>query len=393
MALSPLPPLFSSEFIKDPYPAYKHLRETEPVYKVMLPSGFPAWLVTGYREAAEVLKDNRFMKDFSKLYGEHFSIYTNNMLFSDPPDHRRLRGLVQQAFTSIMIEGMRERVESIAAGLLDAAEKKGSMELINDYAFQLPIIVICEILGIPDQDRDRFRLWSNSIIGSLEPESSSQVGLHMAQFKEYLSNWFSHVRNNPGDDLISHLLLAEENGEMLTEEEIYGVVSLLIIAGHETTVNLIGNGAAALFDHPEQLALLKEKHELMNGAIEELLRYNGPVEFSTDRFAGEDINFHGAAIKRGDFVIVALNSANRDSYLTDNPDVLDITRSKSRHLAFGSGIHHCLGAPLARMEGQIALGMLFERFPHAKPAISLQDLEWRPGMIVRGIKELPLLLK
>ncbi|MDO3412294.1 cytochrome P450 [Saccharibacillus sp. CPCC 101409] len=385
--------LFTPEFTQNPYPAYARMREDEPIAKLMFPDGQFGWMITRYEDAAEILKDNRFIKDMTKIYGSAGqSIFTSNMLFSDPPDHRRLRGLVQKAFTPKMIESMREHIQQIADGLLDRLEGRNEMKLIDDYAFPLPIIVISEILGVPIEDQDKFRVWSNSIIGASNSEGGPDVYRHTQEFIEYLGRWFEKVRREPGDDLISQLIQAEEAGERLSEQEIYGVVSLLIIAGHETTVNLIGNGMISLLQHPEQRKLLQGDPTLIRGAIEEMLRYNGPVEFSTSRWAGEDIEFRGHSMKQGDMVVVALDSANRDGEQFPDPDLFDIQRERSRHLAFGHGIHLCLGAPLARLEGEIAVNTLLRRFPNLQLAADAGELEWRPGMIVRGVKEIPLSL-
>lgn len=390
---SPKEELFTPSFTRDPYPVYEKLRQSDPLFKVMFPDGTYGWLVTTYVDAVDVLKDPRFIKDMTKVYGpESQSPFTSNMLFSDPPDHKRLRGLVQKAFTPQMINGMRDHIQSIADRLLDKAAGTGHMKLIDDYAFPLPIIVISEILGVPLEDQDKFRIWSNSIIGASNQETEPEVYQHMQEFVEYLRVWFEKVRVNPGEDLISQLIAAEEAGDRLTEQELFGVVTLLIIAGHETTVNLIGNGVLALLEHPEQRRLLQEQPERIHGAIEEMLRYNGPVEFSTSRWAGEEMEFRGRQMQKGDLVIVALDSANRDEQQFSDPDVFDITRERSRHLAFGQGIHLCLGAPLARLEGEIAVNTLLRRFPHLQLQEGVEELEWRPGMIVRGVKEIPLAL-
>nr|WP_235945768.1 cytochrome P450 [Saccharibacillus alkalitolerans] len=385
--------LFTPGFAQDPYPVYARMREEEPIAKLMFPDGQFGWMITRYEDAVDVLKDNRFIKDMTKIFGNGYqSIFTSNMLFSDPPDHRRLRGLVQQGFTPKLVESMREHIQQIADGLLDAVEGRSEMSLIDDFAFPLPIIVISEILGVPIEDQDKFRVWSNSIIGASNSEEGPQVYQHMQEFTAYLGQWFEKVRQEPGDDLISQLIMAEEAGEKLSEQEIYGVVALLIIAGHETTVNLIGNGMISLLQHPDQLRKLQEDPSLVKGAIEEMLRYNGPVEFSTSRWAGEDLEFRGHQMKRGDLVVVALDSADRDGEQFADPDLFDITRERSRHLAFGHGIHMCLGAPLARLEGEIAVNTLLRRFPNIRLREDAGELEWRPGMIVRGVKEIPLSL-
>lgn len=390
---SELPALFSEQFTQNPYPVYDKLRETDPVHQVRFPDGQLGWLVTRYEEATEVLKDPRFIKDFSKLYGssmDQMSVFTQNMLFSDPPDHKRLRGLAQKAFTPKLIAGMRDHIQEIADELLDPLSDRSSINLIDEFAFPLPIIVICEILGVPSEDRNKFRLWSNSLIEGTSGESGVSMFEHMNQFIQYLGEWFAKVRENPGTDLISQLIIAEEEGDRLTEKELFGVVSLLIIAGHETTVNLIGNTILALLKYPEQQQYLRDHPEQIPQALEESLRYNGPVEFSTSRWAAEAIDFHGKQIRPGDLVVVSLNAANHDPEKFDQPEIFDVTREKSPHLAFGMGIHFCLGAPLARLEGEIAIASLLQRFPDMQLAIDENELEWRPGMIVRGVKEMPI---
>lgn len=387
------PKLFSDEFTQNPYPAYSKLREMDPVHQVRFPDGQQGWLITRYEDGIAVLKDQRFIKDFSKLYGssmDQMSVFTQNMLFSDPPDHKRLRGLAQKAFTPKMINGMRGRIEEITQELLDGMKGKRQINLIDEFAFPLPIIVICEILGVPSEDRDKFRLWSNSLIEGTSGEAGVSVYEHMTQFVEYLGQWFAKVREQPGEDLISKLIIAEEEGDRLTEKELYGVVSLLIIAGHETTVNLIGNTVLALLAFPDQQQLLREQPELITQAIEESLRFNGPVEFSTSRWANEDMEFRGKQFHRGDLVVVSLNAANHDADHFSKPEIFDISREKSPHLAFGMGIHFCLGAPLARLEGEIAITGLLKNFTNMKLAVEESELDWRPGMIVRGVKEIPL---
>lgn len=387
--------LFTDTFTKNPYPAYTVLRREDPVSRVLLPDGNYAWFITRYKDAFEALNDHRFIKDYSKIddsESRYKSVFSQNMLFSDMPEHKRLRGLVSKAFTPKMIAGMRERIQEITDKLLDEMEGKKNIDFIDEFAFPLPIIVICEMLGIPVEDRDNFRTWSNAMIEGTNDAKDENLSEHMKAFVQYLSNRFAIVRESPGDDLISQLIIAEQEGDRLTEQELYGVVSLLIIAGHETTVNLIGNSIMALLEHPDQLELLKNQPKLIHTAIEEVLRYNDPVEYSTSRWAGEDLEFKGASISKGDLVIVVLNSANHDPSQFNDPEVFDITREKSRHLAFGKGIHTCLGAPLARLEGEVAIRGFIKRFSNAKMRADSSDLQWRPGMIVRGVRELPITL-
>ncbi|MBP2000102.1 cytochrome P450 [Paenibacillus shirakamiensis] len=384
--------LFTKEFTTNPFPTYAGLRETNPMYRCVFPDGQSGWMVTRYEDAVKAFKEARLIKDRSMIAGisEHQSVFTQNMLFSDPPDHKRLRGLVQKSFTPRLVEEMRGRIQEITDELLKELKGREHIHLIDEFAFPLPIIVICEILGVPAEDRDKFRLWSTSLIEGRNGEYANDMQQHMKDFIHYLKFMFEKLRDTPGSDLISQLIVSEEDGDTLTEGELYGVVTLLIIAGHETTVNLIGNTVLALLEHPEQLELLRNQPELIHSAIEESLRYNGPVEFSTSRWAREDFDFRGTRFKKGEMIIVALSSTNRDSMEFDHPNEFDITKEKSPHLAFGKGIHMCLGAPLARLEGEIAIRSLLKHFPLMKLDVDRNDLEWRPGMIVRGVKEIPL---
>jgi len=361
------------------------------------------WLVTRYDDVVAVLKDERFAKDWRSAMTpeqlaqippipEVMKPLSENMLDKDPPDHERLRRLVSKAFTPRLIERMRPRVQEIADTLLDAVKDKGGMDLIDDYAFPLPITVIAELLGVPVEDRNRFREWSDAAVsGDTTQEYVEKILLpYMQAFIDYLRVLFEEKRKNPRDDLISALVLAEEAGDKLSEDELLGMVFLLLVAGHETTVNLIGNGTLALLQHPEQLQKLKEDPSLIKPAIEELLRYDGPVETSTERFAREDVAIGNTVIPKGEMVMVVIAAADHDPERFPEPDALDITRADNKHLAFGKGIHHCLGAPLARMEGQIALGTLLRRMPDLWLKGSLESLTWRPGMVLRGLKGLPV---
>ena len=239
--------MFTKEFTHNPYPVYEKLRQSDPILNLQFPDGRFGWLISNYEQAVEALKDGRFSKDIAKAMGqEQTSVFSTNMLFSDPPDHKRLRGLVQKGFTPQRIADMRGHIQEIADNLLDAVSSKDTINLIDEYAFKLPIIVISEILGVPTEDQDKFRVWSNSIIGASNQEMNEQVVQHMNEFIAYLKDWFAKVREQPGDDMISQLVIAENQGDRLSEQELYGVVTLMIIAGHETTVNLIGNGVLAL---------------------------------------------------------------------------------------------------------------------------------------------------
>ena len=403
MAQTPKADLFDPAFKANPYPPYAELRSEAPVYRAELPDGRGVWLVTRYDDVVAVLKDERFAKDWRSAMTpeqlaqippipEVMKPLSENMLDKDPPDHERLRRLVSKAFTPRLIERMRPRVQEIADTLLDAVEDKGGMDLIDDYAFPLPITVIAELLGVPVEDRNRFREWSDAAVsGDTTQEYVEKILLpHMQAFIDYLRALFEEKRENPKDDLISALVLAEEAGDKLSEDELLAMVFLLLIAGHETTVNLIGNGTMALLQNPDQLQKLKDDPSLIKPAIEELLRYDGPVETSTERFAREDVAIGGTVIPKGEMVMVVIAVADHDPERFPEPDTLDIARADNKHLAFGKGIHHCLGAPLARMEGQIALGTLLRRMPDLRLRGSPESLTWRPGMVLRGLRGLPV---
>lgn len=385
--------VLSKEFTQNPYPTFGRLRENDPIYRTLMPSGQYAWIITRYEDAVAVLKDQRFIKDYTKLTdGDSGSGgMANTMLFSDLPDHKRLRSLVQLAFTPRMIEGLRGRIEEITNELLDSVKGKSEMNFIDDFAFPLPIIVICEMLGVPTEDRNKFRDWSNTLVEATNnPEQTEGTQGSLMAFMGYLQEWITKRRQDPQDDLITQLIQAEEKGDHFTEQELVSLVFLLIIAGHETTVNLISNGVLALLEHPEQKEKLQKQPELIHTAVEEFLRYDGAVEFSTDRWAGETIEFAGKTIPKGDLVLVAIDSADRDPEQFKDPDVFDITREKSRHIAFGKGIHSCLGAPLARLEAEVAINTLLRRLPNLRMTTDPETLQWRPGMLIRGLKELPL---
>ena len=403
MSQPPRVDLLDPVFKANPYPTYARLRSTAPVHRAELPDGRGVWLITRYDDVLAVLKDERFVKDWRKVLTPEqlaqippippvMEPLSRNMLDTDPPDHERLRALVSRAFTPRLVERMRPRVQAIADGLLNAVQERGEMDLIDDYAFPLPITVIAELLGVPAEDRNSFREWSDAAVsGNATQEYLEQILIpHMTAFTDYLRALFEEKRKNPEDDLVSALVRAEEAGDKLSEHELLGMVFLLLVAGHETTVNLIGNGVLALLQHPDQLRQLKEEPSLIKPAVEELLRYDGPVETSTERFAREDVDMGGMVIPKGEMVLVVLAAADHDPERFADPDELDITRADNRHLAFGKGIHHCLGAPLARMEGQIAISTLLRRMPDLRLKGSLDSLSWRPGLILRGLRGLPV---
>jgi len=405
MSQLPLMEPFGAATKSNPYPIYAHLRAHRPVHRLPLPDGRGLWLITRYDDVERALRNPRLVKnprnaldlDQLPLFPDEARPMLEHMLSADPPVHTRLRALVHKAFTPRLVERLRPRVQQIADKLLDSVQHQGEagkMDLIDDYAFPLPIIVITELLGVPSKDGAKFRAWSNAVVGvevagdcELFPEPRRAA---LTNFAAYLRSLFEEKRANPKDDLVSALLLAEEEGDTLSEGELVAMVFLLLIAGHETTVNLIGNGVLALLRHPDQLRKLRDDLTLIGPAVEELLRYDGPVETSTFRYAAEDITIDGVTIHKGDTVLVVLASANRDAARFADADQLNITRADNRHLAFGKGIHFCLGAPLARMEGQIAIGTLIRRMPALQSAVPLDQLEWRPGTLIRGLRAFPV---
>jgi len=403
----PPPPqvdLFDPTFQANPYPTYAQLRSTAPVHRVTLPDGRRVWLVTRYDDVASVLKDERFAKNWrnapppeqlaqmSPIPVELMKLQIGNFLYEDPPDHKRLRTLVSKAFTPRLIERIRGRVQGMADALLDAVKNKGEMDLIDDYAFPLPITVIAELLGVPAEDRYKFREWTVAAVsGNWTQEYVEKVLIpHMRAFTDYLRAMFEEKRKNPEDDLTSALVRAEEAGDKLSEAELLGTLFLLLVAGFETTVNLIGNGTLALLQHPDQLQKLRDDPWLIKTAIEELLRYDGPVEISTERFVREDVTIGETVIPKGEVVMLVFASADHDPERIPEPDTLDITRTDNKHLAFGGGIHYCLGAPLARMEGQIAIGTLLRRMPNLRLKGSPESLRWGTGVMGRGLQGLPV---
>ncbi|MBT2291503.1 cytochrome P450 [Paenibacillus albidus] len=389
----------NKEFINNPFPVYSELRNNDPVHRFLLPSGQFAWIISRYEDAAEILQDSRFVTSSPYAGNEagagppHQEIISRNLLSVNPEDHRRLRRLIQKAFTPRMIERLRGRIEDISKELLDVIQTKEirEMDLIDDYAFPLPIIVICEMLGVPVEDQDKFREWSNIIMeGVNNTEFNQKSDEAMALFVDYLHSLITKRRSALQEDLISDLISVEEDGDVLSEQELYALVFVLIIAGHETTVNLIGNGMLALLINPDQKQLLLEDPELIQPAIEEILRYNGPAEVSNIRWAAEDVEYKGKQIRQGDMLFVSFSSANRDPQQFPDPDTFDITRKVNNHIAFGKGIHYCLGAPLARLEGEIAIAALLREMPNIQLKRPEESLDWRPGMIIRGLKELPV---
>lgn len=401
-----VPELFTWEFATDPYPSYAWLREHAPVRRTTLPSGVEAWLVTRYADAKRALADPRLSKNpvhhaeqphakgKTGIPGERGAELMTHLLNIDPPDHTRLRRLVSQAFTPRRVAEFAPRVQELTDGLIDGFAAKGEADLIHDFAFPLPIYAICELLGVPREDQDDFRDWAGMMIRHGGGPRGG-VARSVKKMRRYLAELIHRKRDEPGDDLISGLIRASDDGEHLTENEAAAMAFILLFAGFETTVNLVGNGVYALLRHPEQRERLQRslaagESALLATGIEELLRYDGPVELATWRYATEPVQLGGQDVAVGDPVLVVLAAADRDPERFDDPDRLDLSRSDNKHLGYGHGIHYCLGAPLARLEGQAALGTLLTRLPDLRLAVDPSELRWRGGLIMRGLRTLPV---
>ncbi|MFF4646650.1 cytochrome P450 [Streptomyces sp. NPDC001389] len=387
----------SPDFVRDPYPVYARLRERGPVHHVRTPDGERIWLVVGHDACRAAFTDPRLSRDWRRsgdigqiISAEQDDPSLAHMLMSDPPDHTRLRRLVAREFTPRRIEALAPRIQQITDELLDAMEASGERraDLVGAFAFPLPMTVICELLGVPALDRESFRDWSDEMVARTSPQAQAAAYEAMPR---YLTGLIDAKRAEPGDDLLSAMIHAvDEGGDRLSPSELIGMCVLLLIAGHETTVNMIGNGMRALFAHPEQLADLRADFGLLDGAIEEMLRYDGPVETCTERLALEDVEMGGAVIPKGSAVLIAMADADRDPARFEDPARFDIRRDARGHIAFGHGLHHCLGAPLARLEGRIALRSLLERFPELTGDADEAKLPWIPGMLIRGVRQLPV---
>lgn len=405
-AAPPAPELFTWEFATDPYPAYAWLREHSPVHRTTLPSGVEAWLVTRYADAREALADARLSKNPAHhaesahakgktgIPGERNAELMTHLLNIDPPDHTRLRRLVSKAFTPRRIAEFAPRVQELTDRLIDGFIERGEADLIHEFAFPLPIYAICDLLGVPSEDQDDFRDWAGMMIRHGGGPRGG-VARSVKKMRGYLLELIHRKRENPGDDLISGLIRASDHGEHLTENEAAAMAFILLFAGFETTVNLIGNSVHTLLGHPEQRERLQRslaagETELLATGLEELLRFDGPVELATWRYATEALTIGGQRIGEGDPVLVVLAAADRDPDRFGGPDTLDLARRDNQHLGYGHGIHYCLGAPLARLEGQAALATLLKRCPDLRLAGEPADLRWRGGLIMRGLRTLPV---
>ena len=399
----------SPEVIANPYPSYDHMRTLEPVH---WNPETPCWELTRYTDVEPVFR-GRFMsadrmsiiearipESLQETMAPLFSIFNNMMLMSDPPNHTRLRSLANKAFSPRVVENMRAHIQAITDQLIDNIEKTGRMDVINDLAYPLPVTVICEMLGVAPEYRDQFKSWADDLalfLGDIRRavehvEVARRSALDMI---DYLRGIILQCRENPRDDLITALVAAEEEGDGFSDDELCSMFVLLQIAGHETTTNLIGNGLLALLQNPGEMQKLRETPPLTETAVEELLRYDSPIQ-NTGRFATEDMEIAGHRVAKGDYIRVYIGAANRDPARFPEPNRLDITRHDNRHLAFGFGPHFCLGAALARLEGQIAIGTVLDRFPELRleppysPDSPLEDFPWRQNPTFHGLASLPV---
>lgn len=389
------------EVIADPYPVFHRLQAEDPTHWSEILGG---WVLTRYDDVKACLNDRRLSADRITPFLEHqpgggrpevqelSRLVGRWAVFTDPPTHTRLRQLMNKAFTPRAVERLRPRIEEVANNLIDRIQDQGQMDVIRDFAYPLPVIVIAEMLGVPTEDRDRLKAWSDelalfigSALGTLDKYERARRGVE--EMTEYFHALVAVRRCGPRDDVISGLIAAEERGAVLSEDELVATCVLLLFAGHETTRNLIGNGILALLRHPDQLQTLREDPSLAPSAIEELLRYDGPTQAQV-RVAMEDFELYGKRIQPGQRIFTMINAANRDPDRFADPDRLDLRRGDNYHLAFGSGIHFCIGAPLARLEGQIAITTLLQRLSALEPPTDAPD--WLDSLVFRGVRSLPV---
>jgi cytochrome P450 len=392
--------------LDDPFPLFAEVRELGPVHPVTLADGHDAWLVVRYEDALAALNDPRLSKDMHAALASGSAVvaeglpgpaFARHMLSVDPPDHTRLRRLVSAAFSPRRVEAMRPHVQTIADDLLDDIAALGPdsrVDLIATFAFPLPFTVICELLGVPEADRERLGDgFTKLLVRTSTPAEYAAAKAASDSVVAMLGALVDAKQTTPGDDLVSALINARDGDERLDSQELLSTIFQLIVAGHDTTASLIGNSLVALFRNPAQLTRLRADPTRIADAVEEFLRYDAPVPHSTFRYTTEPVEVGGVRIPAGEQVIISLAAANRDRDRYADADQLDLERGETRHLAFGHGIHHCLGAPLARVEGRIALGSLLRRYPHVALAVPAEDLHWShgDGLVLRGLSALPVI--
>jgi cytochrome P450 len=398
----PASELYTDEFAADPYPAFARLREDRPVCPVSSPR-FDSYLITRFDDAKAALTDPRLSKDlygpgqhYLRLFGPNSEALNRNMLNSDPPEHTRLRRIVSQAFAPRRIEALRPRVAETVDNLLDKIIPQGESELMHDFAIPLPMTVISELLGIPETDHERVLDWTQVIRtsgSSGRPPEEDRAAVQEAQLRlgHYLTDLVQTKRAKPADDMISALIEACDQDGTLFERELVTTTFLLLFAGHQTTADFIGNATVALLTNPDQLELLRDQPELLPAAIEELLRFDGPLPVASPRIAAEDVEYQGVRIPQGSIVGVVINAANHDPAQFDDPDRLDLCRERGPHIGFGHGVHYCLGVSLARMEAQIGIGALLRRLPELRLGVPVDELRRLPAASpFRGLLELPV---
>lgn len=393
---------FLPEFHADPYSIYHCLRSEEPIHS----SAFGEWVLTRYVDVKAVLRDplfcaekvpkrikerGHYLQQKQRDFNAIAQVSSKFFFFLDPPDHTRLRGLVGKAFSTRVVERMRPRIQEIVDELIGGFRDRGVMDIISDLACPLPVIVIAKMLGVPVEAHSKLHQWSNDLSRILDPLLSLETYEHLNQvaveFTEYFRSLIAERQKSPKEDLLSALIAAREQGDRLSEDELLSICMLLFWTGEETTVNTIGNGMLALLRHPDQMEKLKREPAIIQSAVEELLRYDSPVQL-TSRIATENVEISGKLIRAGEKVVACLGAANRDPAEFPNPDRLDLTRGENRHLAFSDGIHYCLGAALARLQGEIAINTLVQRLPNLK--LGTDTLLWRKNIVLRGLKALPV---
>ncbi|MFF7728914.1 cytochrome P450 [Streptomyces sp. NPDC008001] len=384
----------------DPYGTYARLREAGPVHRFTGPDGRPAWLVTRYEDVRRALADPRLSLDKRNAAPGNYAGFSlppaldKNLLNMDPPDHTRIRRLVVKAFTPGRVDKLRAPVRRIAGELLDAVEAEGRTDLLASYAGPLPIIVICDLLGVPQDQRTDFRAWTDALI-TPDPSRPHLMKEAIGNMMRFLTGLVASKRAAPGDDLLSDLIAVRDSGDgdgadRLSEDELTSLAFLILFAGYENTVHLIANAVLALLDHPALTDFLRTNPAGLGAAVEEFMRWDGPAPLAIRRFPLENVEIGGVTVPAGETVLLSLAAANRDPHHFSEPDRLDPHRDRSGHLALGHGIHHCLGAPLARMETETALAALLERFPGLALDVAREELAWRPSVRARGLISLPV---